>query len=59
MRVTSVLIACVVSVGATSLTLQAQTLQEGTWEGTTVLPDGSFIQTNFNVTVENGELAIT
>ena len=60
MRSTSVLIACVVVVGATTIaTLQAQTLQEGTWEGTTVLPDGSFVQTDFDVKVEHGELAIT
>ncbi|MEE2612416.1 MAG: hypothetical protein VX975_01195 [Acidobacteriota bacterium] len=58
MRSASVLIACVVVVGATIVTLQAQTLQEGTWEGTTVLPDGSWVQTDFDVTVENGELAI-
>ena len=59
MRSASVLIACVVVVGATIVTLQAQTLQEGTWEGTTVLPDGSWVQTDFDVTVEKGELAIT
>ena len=59
MRLASVLIACVVSVGPTSLTLQAQTLQEGTWVGATILPDGSVVQTNFDVTTENGELAIT
>ena len=59
MRLASVLIACMVGVGATSLTLPAQTLQEGTWEGTTVLPDGSSVETNFDVTIENGELAIT
>ena len=59
MRFPGVLIACVVMVGATSITPQAQTLQEGTWEGTTVLPDGSSAPTNFDVTTENGELAIT
>jgi len=59
MRVAGILIACVVSVGATSLTLQAQTLQEGTWEGATILPDGSVVKTNFDVVTENGELAIT
>ncbi len=59
MRFASVLIAGVVVVCATTLTLQAQTLQEGTWEGTTVLPDGSSVDTNFDVTIENGELAIT
>ena len=59
MRSASVLIACVVMVGATIVTVQAQMLQEGTWEGTTVLPSGSSVQTDFDVTVENGELAIT
>ena len=59
MRSASVLIACVVMVGATIVTPLAQTLQEGTWEGTTVLPDGSFVETDFDVTVEDGELAIT
>ena len=59
MKSAGVLIACVVTVIATIVTVQAQTLQEGTWEGTTVLPDGSSVQTDFDVTVENGELAIT
>ena len=59
MRSASVLIACVVMVGATIVTVQAQMLQEGTCEGTTVLPSGSSVQTDFDVTVENGELAIT
>ena len=59
MRSASVLIACVVMVGATIVTVQAQMLQEGTWEDTTVLPSGSSVQTDFDVTVENGELAST
>jgi len=59
MRFAGVLLTYVVIVGAANLALQAQTLQEGTWEGTTVLPDGSSVQTNFDVTIENGELAIT
>ena len=46
-------------VNATIITIQAQTLQEGTWEGTTVLPDGSSVPTDFIVAIENGELAIT
>ena len=58
MRFGSVLIACVVMVTATIITIQAQTLQEGTWEGTTVLPNGSSNRTDFDVTIENGELTI-
>lgn len=59
MRFARVLIACVVIVGATSPTPRAQTLQEGTWQGATILPNGSVVQTNFDVATENGELAIT
>lgn len=59
MRCVGVLIAGVVLFGGTLNPLQAQTLQEGTWEGTTILPDGSSNRTDFDVAIENGELAIT
>ncbi len=59
MRFISVLVACMVTATTCVITAQAHTLREGTWEGTTVLPDGSAHRTDFVVAIEDGELAIT
>ena len=59
MRRAGVLIACAVMVSTPVIAWQVGTLQEGTWAGTTLLPDGSAHRTDFDIAIENGELTIT
>ena len=46
-------------VGAGGGSVAAQSLTEGIWEGTTILPNGSRHRTNFDVVVEDTGWSIT